>query len=61
MRPGPDSEAIAEVVRERLTDLTRRGHQSTLDELDEIAKLQRLLCAHIVYIREERRHAVAHE
>jgi len=50
----PDGEAIAEVVRDRYQYLTRRGHETTLDELDEVVALQRLLMAHIVYIQEVR-------
>ena len=53
--PEPDGDAIAEVVRERYQELTRRGRRSTLDELDEIVQLQRLLLAHIAY--KEARHA----
>lgn len=56
MIPQPDSEAIAEVVRERYQYLTRRGHETTLDELDEVVMLQRLLMAHIVYIEKAGTH-----
>lgn len=52
--PQPDGEAIADEVRKRYQHLTRRGHVSTLDELDEVVRLQRLLMAHIVYLREVR-------
>ena len=55
MIPQPDAEAIAEVVSDRYQYLTRRGHETTLDELDEVVKLQRLLMAHIVYVQEVRR------
>lgn len=47
----PDASAIAEAVRERYRELTRRGRQSTLLELDEIVQIQRLLLAHSAYER----------
>jgi hypothetical protein len=52
--PQPDGEAIADAVRERYQHLTRRHHKTTLDDLDEVVRLQRLLMAHIVYIQEVR-------
>lgn len=55
--PQPDSDAIAEVVRERYTWLTRREHVSTLDELDEVVALERLLMAHAAYQVEAKRGA----
>lgn len=50
-QPEPDAESIAEVVSDRYQYLTRRYHETTLDELDEVVKLQRLLMAHIVYVK----------
>lgn len=50
-QPEPDGEAVADVVRERFLVLTHR-HPPTLKELDELVRLQRLLCAHIVYIEQ---------
>ena len=54
-RPEPDGEAIADVVRERLTTLMRRRDQPTPQELEEIVRLYRLLHAHIVYIEQRGR------
>lgn len=50
--PQPDSDAIAGVIRERYSWLTRKGHETTFDELDEVVALQRLLMAHAVYKRQ---------
>lgn len=54
-QPAPDGESIAEVVRERYQELIQRGRPSSLPELDEIVRLHKLLCGHIVYIQEDRR------
>lgn len=54
-QPAPDGEAIADVVRERLIDLMRRGRPVSLDDVDEIVQLERLLFAHIAYVNQEGR------
>lgn len=52
--PLPDAESITETVRERYQYLIRRGHETTIDELDEVVRLQRLLMASIVFVQEVR-------
>lgn len=51
-QPEPDGEAVADVVRERLGVLRQRGRPSSLDDLDEIVDLERLLSARIMFFQQ---------